>query len=100
MKRQPVVIWNTRASEQFRKAYAWIKQDSYANAEKVKLGIIKIVDSLPENPEKFPPDKFKKNNKGNYRAFEKYSFRIAYKHTEKEIIILRFRHVKQEPKAF
>lgn len=47
-----------------------------------------------------PPDKFKKNNPGNYRAFEKYSYRIAYKHTATEIRILRVRHVKQEPKEY
>lgn len=96
----PVVIWSIRATQQFRNAYDWIKQDSPANAEKVRTTIVKMIDNLPEHPEKYPPDKFKKNNKGNYRAFEKYSYRVAYKHTEKEIIILRFRHVKQEPKSY
>lgn len=61
---------------------------------------MKIVDSLPGHPEKYPPDKFKKSNPGNYRAFEKYSYRIAYKHTSEEIRILRVRHVKQEPKEY
>jgi plasmid stabilization system protein ParE len=80
--------------------YEYIKEDSFINAEKVKEGITKIVDNLLNHPEKHPIDKFKKNNQGNYRAFEKYSYRVAYKITENEIIILRFRHVKQEPKNY
>lgn len=97
---RPLIVWNKRASTYFRKAYEKIKEESYANAEKVKEGIINIVDKLPNHPEKYPADKFKKNNRGDYRAFEKYSFRVAYKFTEKEIKILRIRHVKQEPKEY
>lgn len=68
---KPVIVWNTKASIYFQKAYEQIREESYANAEKVKNGIIKIIDQLPSNPEKYPPDKFKKDNPGNYRAFEK-----------------------------
>lgn len=95
-----VVVWNKQASKYFREAYEWIKKDSYSNAEKVKNELVKIIDSLPDNPEKFPPDKFKINNHGAFRAFEKYSFRIAYKFTDQEIRGLRMRHVKQEPKLY
>ena len=99
-KSKPEVVWNSRASAYFKKAYEHIKENSYSNAEKVREGITKMVDSLPDHPEKHPPDKYKKDNKGNYRAFEKYSYRVAYKYTEKEIRILRIRHVKQEPKKY
>jgi plasmid stabilization system protein ParE len=94
-------LWNNNASVYFKKAYQYIKKEEpQANAEKIRDGIAKMIDSLPDNPAKHPPDKFKKNNPGNYRAFEKYSYRIAYKHMEKEIRILRVRHVKQEPKEY
>ena len=99
-KSKPVIIWNNRASIYFKKAYHQIKEESYTNAEKVREGITRIIDRLPHHPEKYPPDKFKKSNPGNYRAFEKYSYRIAYKHTIEEIRILRIRHVKQEPKEY
>ncbi len=99
-KTRPVIIWNNRASTYFKKSYGQIKEESYTNAEKVREGIMKIIDSLPGHPEKYPPDKFKKNNPGHYRAFEKYSYRVAYKHTSEEIRILRIRHVKQEPKEY
>lgn len=70
-KTKPVVVWNNTASLYFRKAYEHIKEESCTNAEKVKNGITKIIDSLPDNPGKHPCDKFKKDNPGNYRAFEK-----------------------------
>lgn len=56
-KALPVVIWNKGATIYFKKAYQYIKQDSFSNAEKFKVGIIRIVDSLPKNPMKYPPDK-------------------------------------------
>lgn len=96
----PIVNWNKQASNRLRKIYDEIIQESYTNAEKVRSGIVALVDQLPAHPEKFPPDKYKKNNPGNYRAFEKYSYRIAYKFTDKEVRILRIRHVKQEPTEY
>jgi plasmid stabilization system protein ParE len=99
-KAKLVVIWNNSAAKYFKTAYQRIKEDSPVNAEKVRDGIVKIIDSLPAHPEKYPPDKFKRSNPGNCRAFELYSFRVAYTHNEKEIRILRIRHVKQEPKDY
>jgi len=99
-KMKPVIVWDKLAYTSLQQAYNYIKEDSYRNAEKVREGILKIADSLVDHPEKHPPDKYKKNNKGSYRAFEKYSYRVAYKITAKEIIILRVRHVKQEPKEY
>ncbi|MCA4895756.1 MAG: type II toxin-antitoxin system RelE/ParE family toxin [Cytophagales bacterium] len=92
-----VVVWDKPAYSSLQTAIKYIKEDSVANAEGVQQGILKMIRELQDHPEKHPRDKFKKNNPGNYRAFEKYSFRIAYKITEREIIILRVRHVKQEP---
>jgi plasmid stabilization system protein ParE len=89
----PTVNWNKRASQRLKNIYHEILQDSYSNAEKVRSGIVEIVDQLPSHPEKYPPDKYKKANQGDYRAFEKYSYRKAYKHTDKEIRILRIRYV-------
>ena len=98
-KGKAIVSWDKEALLSLQKAYDFISNDSLANATKVRDTILKIVRSLPDNPEKFPPDKFKLNNKGNYRAFEKFSYRLAYRFSDKEIKILRVRHVKQEPKT-
>lgn len=95
-----VVVWDKAAYTSLQSAYDYIKEDSPVNADKVREEILKAVDSLPEHAEKHPQDKYKKDNKGQYRAFEKYSYRVTYKVTEKEIIILRIRHVRQEPKEY
>lgn len=97
---KPKIKWSKRALASLKSAYKHIYKDSPQSAEKVKSTIFKIVDKLPENPEKFNLDKFKKNNKGDYRAFEKYSLRVAYRHSSSEIKILRIRHVKREPKLY
>ena len=96
----PAVVWNLQASRAFRGYYERIREESPQNARQVQQGITKLIDQLPENPERYPLDKYKQNNPGNYRAFEKYSLRIAYQHSEKEIRILRVRHVKQKPKSY
>jgi hypothetical protein len=43
------------------------------------------------------PDKFKVNNKGEFRAFELHRFRVSYLIKKDEIIIARIRHTSQEP---
>jgi len=96
----PRVVWNLSASQAFRRYCADIQQDSPQNAQRVQQGISDMVDQLPQHPERYPLDKFKQNNPGNYRAFERFSLRIAYRHTEKEVRILRCRHVKQRPKSY
>ncbi len=94
------VVWDPEARTSFRKYLNHIKKDSIQAAEKVRVDILQIVRKLPDHPEMFPPDKFKLDNSGDHRAFEKHSCRIAYFVTENEIRILRARHVKQEPKRY
>lgn len=73
------IIWSPIAKRSFKKAYQRIKKDSPKNAENVRDTIQKMVDRLPDNPQFHPPDRFKRNNSGNYRAFEKYKFRVTYR---------------------
>ncbi|WP_373495347.1 type II toxin-antitoxin system RelE/ParE family toxin [Aquiflexum sp.] len=94
------IIWDTEAKISFRKLLIHIKKDSLQAAEKVKFEILGIIKNIPDHPEIFPSDKFKIDNDGSIRAFEKYSFRIVYQITLHHIRILRVRHVKQEPKEY
>lgn len=78
----------------------WISTDSLLQAERVEREILDAISNIQENPEQHPPDKFKNNNQGNFRAFERLSFRISYKITPTQIRILRIRHVRQKPKDY
>jgi plasmid stabilization system protein ParE len=73
---------------------------SYQNAEKVKADILTSTRKLAAHPEIYPPDKYRKNNNGSFRAYELHHYRIAYQITEKEIIIVRIRHTSMEPKSY
>lgn len=67
------VSWTKSAYISLQKAYKKIKENSPASTEKVKETIFLMTRKLPDHPEKYPLDRFKEDNPGNYRAFEKYS---------------------------
>jgi len=92
-----VTVWTPTAIAELRKAFEYISQDSLQNARKVVDEITTLADKLPEQPEKFPPDKYKKDNDGSWRAFEKLHYRISYRITKKEIRIIRMRHTSRSP---
>lgn len=94
------IVWDKPAVTAFKKQILHIAEDSIQNAEHVRQDILVVIDQLPENPEKFPSDKFKTENDGSFRAFEKHSLRIAYFIGKSEIRILRVRHVRQEPNPY
>jgi plasmid stabilization system protein ParE len=91
------IIWDKKAYKYFSEAINYICKDSPKNADNVKKEILNQVNSLANKPEVYPPDKYKSHNKGNYRAFELYRFRVSYLVKESEIIVTRIRHTSQEP---
>lgn len=91
------VIWRKSALEQLNKAYEYIKKDSVQSAEKVRDVILNTAERLKDNPEIYPLDRYRKNNDESIRAFECYSYRVAYQITPTEIRILRLRHTGREP---
>ena len=66
----------------------------------MKADILVSTRKVADNPEMYPPDKYRKNNDGSFRAYELHHYRIAYRFTEKEIIIVRVRHTSMEPKLY
>ncbi len=92
-----IVVWSYEAKEQLKVAYKFIVEHSPENAKKVRIDIIAATRKLSVNPERHAPDKYKYDNDGSYRAFEKHKYRIVYRIMENEIRILRVRHTKIEP---
>ena len=94
------IKWDKKAIKQFDSAITYIRTDSPANADKVKTELLNKIANLMKNAEIHPPDKYKKGNPGNYRAFELHRYRISYLVKPSDIIIARVRHTSQEPKLY
>lgn len=92
-----VTVWSKRAKNELAKAFEYISLESPQNARNVVESIVDMTLALPENSLKHPLDKYKSNNDGSWRAFEKSRFRISYRVMEKEIRIVRFRHTSRTP---
>ena len=95
-----MVIWSKAAKVQLQKAFHFISHDSPQNAEKIINNIIDTTIGLSKYPEKYPADKYKKNNTGNYRAFEIYHYRISYRIVNDSIHIVRMRHSSMSPLVY
>jgi len=54
--------------------------ESLQNAQSVKDALITTTIELTKDPGKHPLDKFKIDNDGSWRAFEKNHYRISYPH--------------------
>ena len=91
------VLWRKGALYHLDKNCNYISKSSLKSAKNVRDTIFEIAEKLKENPKIYPLDKYRKNNKGDIRAFEKFSLRIAYQITEKQIRIIRVRHTSRDP---
>jgi len=97
---QHQVIWTLSAQKQMKHLYEYISKDSIRNANKVIEDIAIAVDNATRNPEIYSPDKYKINNDGSYRAFEKHRYRISYRFTKNIIRVLRICHTSMKPKPY
>ena len=94
------IIWSETAQNQLKKIYNYLSKKSKNEdiSNKVIDKIYNSVTILSTNWEIYELDEMKISNKGDYRAFEIYSYRITYKITLKQIQILRIRHTSRNPK--
>jgi plasmid stabilization system protein ParE len=94
------ISWDIQALKQFNKAILYIAEDSIQNAENVRGQVLEKIEELVTHPEIYPPDKYKTDNDGNYRAFELHRLRVAYYISTNIIRILRVRHTSREPLTY
>jgi addiction module RelE/StbE family toxin len=94
-----VVIWSKQSLKQLESIHEYILEEtgSLTLVDKVIDKILKSSQILSKQPEMHPPDSHKLNNNGNYRAYEIYSYRIAYPIMKENVRILRVRHTSREP---
>ncbi|GEP98124.1 type II toxin-antitoxin system RelE/ParE family toxin [Chitinophaga cymbidii] len=71
------IKWDRHALHQFETLIRHIEKDSPANAAKTSRAILLKIDGLLSHPEQCPPDKYKTENDGSFRAFELHRCRIT-----------------------
>ena len=94
------ISWDTQALQQFNSAIKYIARDSLQGAEKVRKDILEKIDRLITYPTLHNPDKYKKDNDGNYLYFEILKYRIVYYRKPEEVFIIRIRYTGREPKSY
>lgn len=95
MEKNPV-IWTEHTKSQLQEIYLYIAEESIVQADRIFEKLTASTAILS----KHPPDKYKTDNKGNYRAYEIYHYRISYKITETAIYIVRIRSSYQNPQEY
>ena len=94
------ITWGKRAVQEFNAAIKYIRKDSEQNADNVKEIMLKKINGLADNRVVHRRDPYKKNNDGKFLYFEILRYRIVYYAAPDEVIIIRIRHTKREPKKY
>jgi plasmid stabilization system protein ParE len=93
-----VLVWDKIALDHLREIYDSLKMGNNLEfAKEVKNAILKTTKELVDNPFIYEQDRFKFDNDGSFRAFEKFKYRVVYKITTTQIRIIRVRHSSREP---
>ena len=92
------VKWSIQAQKQYLEALDYIFNDSVQNAENFEAKLHNKLQKVLIFPESAPPDKFKINNNGSYRAFNLDRYIVSYEIVNGGIKILRVRHSSMRPK--
>lgn len=70
MEEVRLIVWNAAALDRFANELEVITQTSRSKAEQLEKAILSRLQQAAAMPERYAKDKFKKNNSGQYRAFE------------------------------
>src|SRR5665647_882826 len=94
------ITWSKSALKQFKKAIEYIRLNSDQNAEEAKTKILSKINELQDPIAVNRKDPYRKNNDGYYLYFEPLKYRISYYDKSDEVLIIRVRHTKMEPKKY
>lgn len=96
------IIWTQTSQNQLEDIYFYLLEEtkSFEIADKVVDTLIVSVEILKSNWEIYEVDEMRVPIDENYRAFEKFSYRISYKIDFDKIYVLRVRHTSRNPKFY
>ena len=89
------IVWSEQARNSLAKIYDYIYQDSPKAAEQVLNSLLKKSESLRDPRVEHPIDPVLNNPK--YRYILQWNFKIVYKRTDNEVIILDIFHTSRDP---
>jgi len=91
-------VWAPAAERDVGRIWAYLDQRSPAAADAVVRSVVGTVDLLADQPELGrPADDVEPV--GRYRAVTRAPYRIVYRVTDEEILILRVWDTRRDPKA-
>ncbi len=96
------IIWTETSQNQLEKIYFYLLEEtkSFDIADKVIDSLVSSVEILKNSWEIYETDEMRIPLDENYRAFEKFNYRISYKIDSEKIYILRIRHTSRNPKFY
>jgi plasmid stabilization system protein ParE len=96
------IIWTSNSLNQLEDIYFYLLEEtkSLEIAEKIIDSLSRSVKILEKSWDIFEIDEMRIPIDNNYRAFEKFSYRISYKITFDSIFIIRVRHTSRKLKFY
>ncbi len=96
------IIWTQTSQNQLEDIYFYLLEEtkSFEIADKVIDTLATSVEILKSNWEIYEVDEMRVPIDENYRAFEKFNYRISYKIDLDKIYILRVRYTSRNPKFY
>jgi plasmid stabilization system protein ParE len=92
------IAWDIKATKALRKYYAYYKENASPEvAERFASAIMEAVETLLDQPERYPIDRHLSHLPQQYRSIAVWNFKIVYEFTGFEIFILHIYHTKQSP---
>jgi len=93
------IVWDKAVLDELKDISAFLKTKE-KDATKIIPEILNLVKNFKFNSEIYSIDKFKTDNDGSFRAFEKFHYRVSYRVTDIDVRILRIRHTSKNPKEY
>lgn len=96
-KKVKTVTWSKAATSQYYDILAYLSEEAPEAVGIVGNALLDMIESLVTEYNNHPPDRFKKNNDGTFKAAVVFSYRISYQIGDISVNILRIRHTSKEP---
>ncbi len=96
-KKIKIIAWSKNATEQYYQILEYLSEEAPDAVNIVGNALLDMIEALTLEYNNYPPDRFKKDNDGTFKAALVFNYRVSYRITEKEIHILRIRHTSREP---